>query len=311
MKFRNKFLKYVVHANEAAAVDDGEAASGTTGEDETANSESGAGGDGDKSAGYWPDDWQSQLSKGDEKRSNIAKRYTSPEAVFDALVSAQNKIRSGEYKAALPKDANEEELASWRKSNGIPEKASDYDLTFDSGLVIGEEDEEAISSFVEIAHSMNMTPDQVKAAIEWNAMNQENVINARLDADETQRAETLDELNIEWGGNFRRNVNMINSLFSQIPEEIREDLLSARLPDGSAMFNNVDILRGFAAIAAELNPAGIVVPPGGGDPLKGVNEEIESIEKTMRENRPAYNRDEKMQARYRELLAAREKMKDR
>ena len=59
------------------------------------------------------------------------------------------------------------------------------------------------------------------------------------------------------------------------------------------------------------NPAGVVVPGSHADPSKGVDDEISTIEKTMRTNRSEYNRDEKMQARYRELLGAREKLKPR
>jgi hypothetical protein len=326
MKFRNQFMKYYVHANDAG--DGGGGGAGSSGEDagddlgggggasggsagDGGASAAAAGGAGDGGAGAWPDDWQSRVSKGDEKNAKLAGRFASPEALFDAYVAANNRIRSGELKAALPDNAKPEELAAWRKDNGIPEKAADYDLKFESGLVIGDEDRPAIDSFLETAHALNMTPDNVKAVIEWNEANKEAQIAARQELDETQRTSALDSLNVEWGGNFRRNVNMVSGLMDMMPESVRDSLSSARLPDGTAIFNNPDVLRGFAAIAHELNPAGAVVPAAGGDPMKGVNEEISQIEASMKADRKAYNKDEAKQARYRELLEAREKMKDR
>lgn len=332
MKLRNQFLRYYVHANDggdggdAGAVDGGDGGDGGEGDGiadgggnpagRGANDGEGgdplaaSGGEGD-SKGFWPDDWQTRVAKGDEKLSKMAGRFASPEALFDAYVAANNRIRSGELKAALPENAKPEEVAQWRKDNGIPEKPEDYDLKFESGLVLGEEDKQYVDKFLEIAHEQNMTPSQVKAAIEWNEANKEAQISARHEMDETQRVEALDALNAEWGGNFRRNVNMVEGLLTMLPESVRDDLAAARMPDGTAIFNNPDVLRGFAAIAHELNPAGAVVPAAGGDPMKGVNEEIDQIEKTMRENRTAYNKDEKMQERYRDLLSAREKMASR
>jgi len=48
------------------------------------------------------------------------------------------------------------------------------------------------------------------------------------------------------------------------------------------------------------------VPGAGANAGQAIADEIATIERTMRENRPAYNRDERMQARYRQLLEARE-----
>jgi hypothetical protein len=45
--------------------------------------------------------------------------------------------------------------------------------------------------------------------------------------------------------------------------------------------------------------------------MKGVMEEKADIEKVMREDRKAYNKDEAMQSRYRELIEAEQKLKKR
>jgi hypothetical protein len=67
----------------------------------------------------------------------------------------------------------------------------------------------------------------------------------------------------------------------------------------------------LVSLALIQNPAGVVVPGAHADPSKGVDDEISTIEKMMRTDRAAYNKDERTQARYRELLGAREKLKPR
>jgi len=262
---------------------------------------------------YWPADWQDRVSKGDEKRSAVLKRYASPEAVADALIAAQTRIRSGELRPTLPANAKPEELAAWRKDNGIPEKASDYDLTFDNGIVIGAEDRPIVDKFLENALQANMRPEQVKTAVQWYYQEQERVAEETAKRDDEQRMETLDKLNVEWGKDFRREINMIHGVLARFPDDVRQALEGARLPDGRGLFNHPEVMRGFSAIARELNPAGVLAPTGGGDVGQTLKTEIEQIEKWMGAPRKSadgkkYWDDDKVQARYRDLLDMRAKM---
>lgn len=259
----------------------------------------------------WPDDWRDKYSKGDAKKLARLGKYSSPEAAFDALIAAQNRISAGELKGILPKNATPEETTQWRKDNGIPDAPDKYDLKFDNGLVIGEADKEIVDGFLKSAHAKNLNTDQVKSTIEWYYSEQERMAAEREKKDDQERAVALDALNAEWGSEFRRNTNAIKGILQTFPEEVRGLLEGGRLSDGTAIFNNPEILRGFAALARELNPAGTVVGAGAGDAMKSVEEEISSIEKTMRTNRTSYNKDEKLQTRYRDLLGAREKMQER
>lgn len=154
---------------------------------------------GDEGKGYWPDDWQTKVAKGDEKRAAHIKRYASPEAMADALIAAQNRIRAGDLKAALPENAKPEELSAWRKDNGIPDAPDKYDLKFDDGLAIGAEDKPIIDAFLKTAHAANMKPEQVKTAVKWYYDEQTRQAEERSQKDVTERAAALDVLNAEWG----------------------------------------------------------------------------------------------------------------
>ena len=300
----SKFLKYymVSMAEEGDGGDNGGDNNGDgDGGDPPADTGDDSGGSGD--AGYWPDDWQTRLAKDDDKRAAAAGRYSSPEAVFDALVAAQQRISAGEIKAVLPENPTDEELSAWRKDNGIPEKPDEYKFSRE----VPEEDKPFFEDLATRAHGANYTPDQLNAVTDWYYESQEKQIEERETLDASQRQETLDALNLEWGGNFRRNVNMVENLLSKLPESVREDFKGARLPDGTGVFNNAEVMRAFANLALELNPAGTVTPIDG-DPMKGVTSEIDELETFMRENRAAYNKDEKKQDRLRELYGIRENL---
>lgn len=258
--------------------------------------------------GNWPENWQTLASKGDAKKLAALGRYASPEAMADALIAAQNRIRSGELKTALPKDAKPEELKAWRAENGIPETADKYDLKFDSGLVIGKEDRPVIDGFLATAHENNVHPDQAKGVIEWYYGEQERQTAERHALDDDQKRTATDALNAEYGSEFRGNINAMEGLLSTFPESVRNAMRGARLPDGTGLFNSVDVIRGFVQLAKEINPAATLVPGGGGDAQKGIGDRIAQIEKVMTDNRKAYDKDEKMQAELRQLYASREKL---
>ena len=222
--------------------------------------------------------------------------------MFDALVAAQNRISSGEIKAVLPEKPTDAELATWRKDNGIPEKPEGYKVDG-----IQDEDKGFFDDFMKEAHGNNYTPDQAKAVVDWYYKSQEAEITARHEQDEDEKQAAMDELNIEWGSDFRRNMNMVDNLLTMVPESARDDLKGARMPDGTGIFNNPDVVRGFAAVALALNPAGTVVPLGS-DPMKGVAEEIKDIETFMKEHRKAYDKDEEKQGRLRELYGIRQNL---
>ena len=269
----------------------------------------------DAPKGDWPGDWVQKLSAGDDKRAQRLSRYASPVALADALIAAQNRIASGEVKAAFPKDGKPEEISAWRQTNGIPEAPDKYDLNLGNGLVVGADDKPIVDGFLKAAHGANMHPDQVKQTLNWYYEEQNRQAQVRAEQDAKDRIAALDTLNAEWGPSFRRNVNLIeNTVIARFPPEIRDAIKSARLGNGKGMFNDPEVMRAFAALALEINPAGTVVPSGEGDPAKSVNDRIAELEKLMRTDRRKYNSDPKLSGpdgEYQKLLAAREKLNQR
>lgn len=263
-------------------------------------------GAGEPVKGAWPDNWRDRFSAGDEKKANIAARYTSPEAAFDALIAAQNKIHSGNLKEVkpFPEKGLPEEQAAWRRDNGLPEAPDKYSL---DGLVIGEKDKPFIDNFLKAAHSKNLSNEQAAAVVEWHFANQEAQMDAREQKDRETAKQVQDGLRQEWGGEYRANMNRVESLLGTAPSGVKEKLLSARFQDGTAVFNDPNVLKFLAGLSMEISPATTLVGSGG-DQIGAIGDEIGKIEKFMRTNKQEYFKDEAMQLRYRNLLAAKEKL---
>ena len=257
--------------------------------------------------GYWPADWRSTVSKGDAKILGRMERYASPEAAMQALIAAQNRISAGELKPVLGKDATPEQIKEWRDAHGIPEAPDKYALSKD--VKVDHLDKSVLDTVLAAAHASNQTPEQISATLKaWNQI-ETMASDKRAEADQKVQKDAEDLLRAEWGGEYRRNINLIQGLLDgQASPELKDKFLNGRLSDGTPIGSSPDALKMLASLALINNPTGTIVPGSEGNMMMGVNEEIAKIEGIMRTNRQTYNKDEAMQARYRELLAAREKL---
>ena len=267
--------------------------------------------------GYWPEDWRERYvdkltdksgkpldDASKEKMSKRLARYASPRAMIDAGISAQNKISAGGMIKVPGEDSTPEEIAQYRKDMGVPDEAKGYDLTLGDGRVIGDDDKDAINSFLEVAHAANYSQEQATGVLNWYYQNQENILAARHDADLTHRAAAEEELRSEWGTEYQANRNlMANFLGSDFEEGVAELITSARLDDGTPLANHPDILRGFVAKARAANPMGALVPGTGTMQHDAMVNEIDALEKKMGESGALKGKD---QTRYLKLVSLRD-----
>jgi hypothetical protein len=260
--------------------------------------------------GVWGDDWRAKMDK-EGKHEKTLSRFASPNAIFESYIALRQKVDSGELKAVspYPEKGKPEEQVAWRKAHGIPEAPEGYTLKFSDGLVIGDADKPIVDDFLKAAHATNATPEQVNGMLHWYYTTQENGLRAREEADTEYLRQSEDTLRAEWGGEYRTNINIIRGLVDTMPEAIRDQFMSARLGDGTALMNNPDMARWLVHNARTINPVATVVPGAGANMAQAIDDEISSIEKVMRTDRKAYNNDQKMQARLRELYDARAKAK--
>lgn len=227
--------------------------------------------------GAWPDNWRELYAKDDEKVAKRLERYSSPEAALDAHLALLNRINSGEFLPKYPKGGKEDEVAKWRSEVGIPEKPDGYELALRNGVVPGEEDQEIINAFKEVAHAANFTPDQVNQAVSWWYDTQEQQVQARYDEDERIREEIEDKLRLEWGTDFRKNKAIIEAYLDAGPLGTKDKFLGARLSDGTPLASDLDVLRFLSDKAREYNPAMTLVPGEGAGQLQSIEDEMTEL----------------------------------
>lgn len=248
--------------------------------------------------GNWPDNWRELYAGDDENKLGRLSRYQSPVAALDAMISAQNKISSGEYKSAepFPAEGTDEEKQAWRESNGIPLKAEDY------GIEAGDTDKEIADAIQAFAFENNMAPDHAKAVYTFLTQQEQEDIEAEKQADDQLKQRTEDELHAEWGNEYRRNLNMIDGLFNQAPEGVKDAIFNARDEMGRPLKHLPNVLRFLTDMALQINPVSALINPNQGGHAATADDRINEIEGWMKTQDAKYWKDEKIQEEYRKLL---------
>lgn len=257
-------------------------------------------------------DWRKTVSGGDEKVAKSFERFSTLADLGKSYREAAAKISSGELAKPLPKDATSEQVAEWRKGNGIPEKPEDYFNGLPNGLVIGADDKPMFDAVAAKLHGLNAKPEVIHALADWYYGMQDEQIEAQKVADAEGKNKLTGALKTAWGNDFGANSNVYASYIASAPKDVQEVLTQARGPDGSFLLYNPAIVSWLTAQAREINPGGHLVPntASGGD-IQSIQAEIDAGEKLMRTDRAAYNKDVKLQERLRQLYTARAKLQER
>lgn len=263
-----------------------------------------------------PEDWRTLLIdqmgvEGGErtKVEQMLNRVSDIKTFAKNYVAAQDKIRSGASKDnSLPENPTPEQLSEWRTANGVPDTPEDYELKLDDGLVLGEADKSIMSEVFKTAHDLNLPAESMSKLTNSMLVARQNEAKALQAQDGVDKQQAEKILNETWGNDFNTNINMIQGLVNQLPETVRNDFISARLADGTALFSSPEVAVFFADMARKVNPAGTVVP-NSNNPLQSINDEIAALEGKM--GTDEWFKDVNAQKRYQELVTARSNMGNR
>lgn len=245
--------------------------------------------------------WREKFAGEDKDFLKQLGRYNSEADYIKSTRELRAKLDSGEYKkiSALPDNATPEQVAEYRKENGIPESADKYEVKLPQGLVIADADKPAVNKFLEKAHKNNMP---VEAANKALASYYETVAEVQAQVTQQDRqfqAQTEESLRKDWGSEYLANKNVAEDFATQrFGNEVGKALMSA----------GADVVKAVASIAREINPAMTLVP-NSSDPLKAVQGELESLRKEV--GSKEWMRNPAKQQRYLDLMAGEDAMKKR
>lgn len=151
----------------------------------------------------------------DKDVSELAKAYVSA----NALLSKQGK--------AIPTDDTPpEDVESFYKQLGKPEKATDYKFEVPEGIKLRED---FVGSFMEKAHAANLTTKQANELVNWYMATSETLTKADQKLAEQQAIEThnktMDAFKEKHGANFEKVVTNYNKAFNQfVPKDLHQHL---------------------------------------------------------------------------------------
>jgi hypothetical protein len=258
-------------------------------------------------AGPLADDATPDQKAEHEKLLGRLKRLNSPGDAAKALREQDKLISSGQLKRALPKDAKPDQVAAWRTENGIPETPDKYDLGVPADIELNPYDKKMLAGVAAKMHAANASPEVVKAGVAAYFETRAAVAAAMEEANATAKSVTVETLRSEWGGDYKTNLDGVNSMLKNSDSQAVAGILAARTPDGVQLLNNPEVMRWLAGHARELGYVGATVVPAGGDLGKTIDDELTGIKALMGDPDSTYWKGpaaEKTQARYRELLDA-------
>jgi hypothetical protein len=264
-----------------------------------------------------PETWRNDLvgmlpAEAQSSGKNVFDRVPSLNVLANNYFEAQQQLRKGlppDDVPYLPKNATPEQVAEYRRKVDVPETADKYEVALDAGLVLGDNDRAMFAPVFNILHAANVPTSVVSALVnEYMKLDQQAVSQVKLQDDRDAQEATL-ALKRSWGVDFERNKGLVEMFFVDMPKEAREAFMGARMADGKAVFNNPQVLQFFVGKQREVNPLATVVAAAGGDGAKQLHEEIAALEARM--GSAEWYKDEPAQARYRELVTAREQLATR
>lgn len=311
-------------ANENAPENTSTASSTTTTSTPPVDAEQPSSGENVKSTDGQPtesvaDNWSAvreRVANGDEKLLKRLSRYSTLDEALRAGVEAQNKIGSLKPVQALTKDSTPEEVAAYRKANGVPETPDGYDINLPDGIILGDNDKPIADAFLKIAHEHNLPPTAVNAIISSHLQLQEQAVQSQQEFDLNAQNEAQKQLKSSevWGNEAKVNINLINDMLSNnAPPEVREMLEHARLPNGNLLGNDVPTLKFLASLAREVNPYATIAGASD-DALSTIDAEMGALEKLMGDHTSDYWKGptaNAKQARYAQLIGLKNNIKSR
>lgn len=188
--------------------------------------------------------WRSAIE--DDKVRKLADRFNTPADMAKAYAELNTEFSQ---RVKVPgEDANEEDLAKFRKLMGVPETVDNYTLSrpdhIDEGTFESEEFQGMLQGVVGRMHEAGATQAQVDAAIgtyfELEAAQQA----ATKQNDERFQKDAEAGLRQEWGEDYDANLSFAKQALSKF--EFGEDLKQTELSNGMLLGSNPDFLRVMA-----------------------------------------------------------------
>ena len=214
----------------------------------------------------WVDSLPDDLGK-----HSIWSKYTNPVEMAKGAIHSQSL--TGQKIEDFMTSDDPVVIEQRRQALGIPPSAEDYNLELSEEFSNVELDEEEVSEFKEVAHTLGLSNEQTEALLHYELMrgqNEENYLEREEEMSLTEAEETLRDV---WRGNdYEYNLSKVaNTLDYLGMGDFKDDPAIGNNPDFVlAFFEKICPLVGDDAVIAESNASYQTVEDG----LRNIEREI-------------------------------------
>lgn len=201
-------------------------------------------------------DWTADLP---DDLKETGKRFTSK---ADA-VRAINDFRKRESQVRVPgKNASPEEIATYHKAIGIPEKPEEYEFSdLPEGFELTDGVKESRAEWAKHFHSLGIPKAAAKELSRLANEEELREMKATKEADESFVKQQEAALRSEWKGEeYERNKTLANRAFAELASRTGlklDDLTKIETKDGRFLMDRSEIVKMFAAIGREMSEGSI------------------------------------------------------
>jgi hypothetical protein len=233
----------------------------------------------------FPEDWRTQAIgaagfEGDDavKAGNMLERVSDFPSLVKSMIESKRKISAGEISTGLPENPSDEQLAAFREAQGIPSAADAYNIEIMDNVEFSDADEAMLTGYLEAAHKGNV-PESVVADMTNSFLKaRQDAMDMRITQDGLDQQQAINQLKDNWGPDYEVNKNIANNLVNQLPETVRDAFRSARMPDGSSVFNSPEVLAFFADTGRKLDPSATITGSGESMNATDIQAQMKEIE---------------------------------
>lgn len=234
-------------------------------------------------ASQWPENWRQELAGGDEKELKRLERMKSPSDVFKMARELERKMSSGEYLRKLPENATPEQVAAFRKEQGIPEEPGKYEMPKLDNYEWTDTDKEIVGDLFAEMHAANLPQSAAEIPLKWYGKFVERQQEHFRTINKQAQDKVEDTLRTELGADYRPTVQLLQRMFkdnSALPEPVAAAVRTATLPDGRLLFNEPSVVSYFVGLAREKYGDGAILTGEQESSLSSREDEIVKIMNT-------------------------------
>ena len=201
-------------------------------------------------------DWTKNLP---DDLKETGKRFASEADAVRAIID----MRKRESQVRVPgKNASPEDIATYRKAIGIPDKSEDYEFhNLPEGLELTDQVKESRAEWSKRFQTLGIPKEAAKELSKLASEDSLRELKAQQEADKAFVKQQDDALHQEWKGEeYDRNKTLANRAFTELAARTglkMDDLTQIETKDGRFLMDRTEIVRMFAAIGREMSEGSI------------------------------------------------------